>query len=388
LLGSDEADRFLAHGFGQDRWRTRTAPGASGLFDWDRLNAALAEHRLEPPRLRLERAGADVTRGVFRSRRTRRGALLQDLDTVVLTERLREGATLIIDAVNEISAPLQALCADLSADFTAACQANLYACWGETQGFNAHWDDHEVFVVQAAGRKTWSLHGCTEPWPTRRGAGRDAPPPDAPPEVVVLEPGDVLYLPRGYWHAAVGMGEPSLHLTIGLTRKAGADLVHWLADDLLDQPAFRADLPFDAGEAALTARVAGILAELARRDPAELARRYRRHVEAALPQRPQPAFPYIAADGADLAQGALVRIAAGAARLRSEPGGLVLSWRGVEFTLAPGLEAAIRRLLAGEALSLAELTATAAPSRPDAVQAFVREMGRRGVFVIQGGFGA
>jgi hypothetical protein len=352
---------------------------AGVLFGWPQLNEALAAQRLTPPRLRLELAGRDVTAGIFTSRRTRRGLLLQDLDAAALSARLREGATLIVDSVNEISPPLRRICAGLAGEFAASCQANLYACWGATPGFDVHWDDHEVLVVQVEGRKQWALYGATEASPTRRGAGRPAPAPDRPPELIVLEAGDVLYMPRGFWHAAVGLGGPTLHLTLGLTRKTGADFVHWLADDLLADEVVRADLPFEAGEAAVGARIAEVLAQAAARDPLDLARRYRRHVEAALAQRPELSFPDIGEEAAEIAPDARVRLAAGAARLAPSPAGPVLSWRGVEFTLAPELAGPVRRLLAGDAVRYADF---AVAGGPDEVRAFVREMVRRGVFVL------
>src|SRR6185369_9319656 len=166
----------------------------------------------------------------------------------------------------------------------------------------------DVFVVQVDGCKDWRLYGPTEASPTRRGAGAPAPPPEHRPEIVRLEPGDVLYLPRGHWHAAVGLGGPTLHLTIGLTRKTGADLLHWLADELLGEPLARADLPFEAGDAAVAARLAELLAEIGAADPTTLARRYRRHIEVGLPQRPQLAFPHIA-DETPLPAGATITLA-------------------------------------------------------------------------------
>ncbi|CAN7320452.1 hypothetical protein LJR219_001700 [Phenylobacterium sp. LjRoot219] len=356
----------------------------SAFFGWPQLNAALAEHRLTPPRLRLERGGGDVTAGLFRSRRSRRGAALLDLDAAALMERLREGATLIVDAVNELSPPLQALCAGLSAEFVSSCQANMYACWGTTQGFDVHWDDHDVFVVQLAGRKQWALYGATEASPTRRGPQPPASPPQDPRELAVLEPGDVLYLPRGYWHAAVGLGGPTMHLTIGLTRKSASDFLHWLADDLLGAAEIRADLPFEAGERAIGARIAAVLGRLAQAEPQALARRYRRHVEAMLVQRPALSFPDIGAEDAPLAPDRRLRLAAGPARLERTDAAVVLSWRGVEFSLAPALEAPVRRMLAGEAVTCAAFAA-AAPTHAEAeVQALLREMVRRGAFAIDG----
>jgi len=383
LIGAAQVPDFLQNGLGRQAWRARLADGqASGLFGWPQLNAALAEHRLTPPRLRLERAGGDATAGLFRSRRTRRGAALLDLDPVVLMERLREGATLIVDSVNELNRPLSALCARLSAEFVAACQANMYACWGTTQGFDVHWDDHDVFVVQIEGRKAWTLYGVTEAWPTRRGRGAQASPPETPIERTVLEPGDVLYLPRGYWHAAVGLGGPAMHLTIGLTRKSGADFLHWLADELLEAPEIRADLPLEADGTATAARIATMLARLGEADPQDLARRYRRYVESMLVQRPMLSFPDIGAQEAVLPPERRLKLAPGPARLEQGGEAVVLSWRGVEFTLSPRLAPPVRRMLAGETVSSAEFAAAAPDNGQPEVQAFLREMVRRGAFVV------
>jgi hypothetical protein len=236
LVGRAGLQTFLTEHQGRDVYRHRLPEGwPQELFGWPQLNAALAQHRLHPPRLRLERAGADASEGVFRERRTRRGRTLYDLEPAALNARLREGATLILDAANELSPPLQQLCAGLSAELLGSCQANLYAAWGETQGFKVHWDAHDVFVVQVEGRKRWALYGVTRPRRRSATAGAEHPKPDMPIEEIVLEPGDMLYLPRGYWHAAVGLGEPTLHLTIGVTRKTGTDFLHWLANEAQDR---------------------------------------------------------------------------------------------------------------------------------------------------------
>jgi hypothetical protein len=357
---------------------------AGALFGWPQLNAALAEHRLAPPRLRLERGGEDVSKGVFATRRTRRGAILHDLDLGALNAGLRDGATLILDAANELSPSLQRLCAGLAADFACACQTNMYACWGATQGFDVHWDDHDVFVIQLEGRKRWDLYGATREAPTRRDHHGEHPRPEAPRERIVLEPGDVLYLPRGYWHAAVGLGGPTMHLTVGLTRKTGSDFLHWLADDVLADAAARADLPFEDGEAAVGARIAELLAELARRDPQSLARRYRRHIEAGLPQRPQPSFPWIGGRETAPGPGDRIRLADGASRVgpSERPGALLLSWRGTEFTLDADLGRPLEVLVAGGSLTLGEIEGAASPRTRSHVAGFVREMLGRGVFML------
>jgi hypothetical protein len=385
LIGPEAVPGFLDGRLGSRPFRTALAPEAArGLFGWPELNAALAEHRLAPPRLKLERAGEDVTAGLFRTRSTRRGATLYDLDAAVLNARLREGATLIVDAVNELNPPLQALCEGLAAEFACACQTNLYACWGATQGFDVHWDDHDVFVVQVEGRKRWRLYGATRTAPTRRGIHAEHPRPDQVLDEIVLAPGDVLYLPRGYWHAAVGQGEPTLHLTIGLTRKTGADFLHWLADHALAEATVRMDLPLERDDATLGAWIGGLVASLASRDPDTLAEAYRRHVEAHQAHRPRLSFPEIGS-GVEFPAGSVVRLAPGAARLRMEADAAVLRWRGTDFRVAAGLEAPLRALARGEALSVAAFVEAAPEPLRERVEPFVAEMAGRGVFVVEAG---
>lgn len=63
----------------------------------------------------------------------------------------------------------------------------------------------------------------------------------------LLKPGDCLYLPRGYLHAATALGGVSTHLTLGIhvwTRFALAQqLVHQALRTLADDPVMRASLP-------------------------------------------------------------------------------------------------------------------------------------------------
>ena len=322
---------------------------------------------------------------MFQERRPRPGQVLHDIDVAGLYAELRGGATLILDAVNELHPPLRRLCEGMAAEFRAYSQTNLYACWGESQGFEVHWDDHDVFVVQVEGAKRWDLYGLTRPAPLRRER-EPAPRPAGPPEQVVLEAGDLLYLPRGYWHAAVGLGEPSLHLTIGLSRKTGADLLHWLADEAVTDPRVRADLRLEADDAQLGAQISEILSGvLAATDPAELGRRYRRRVESTARPRPQLSLPHIGRPQEPVGPRARLRLTAGTAEVRpgEPPGAIRLSHRGVVFTLAGETAAAISPLAAGETLSCAEVVRRCAGAGEAQVLEMIEELLRRGVLALE-----
>lgn len=386
LVGAAETEPFLHHSFGREAFRRALPEGeASRLFGWAQLNQALAEHRLGPPRLKLEKGGQQVGRQVFRERRPSPAQTVHDLDAPGLYDQLRDGATLVLDAVNELHPPLQRLCAGLAAEFCAHSQANVYACWGTSQGFDVHWDDHDVFVVQVDGTKRWDLYGFTRPAPLRRDR-EAAPKPTEASEQMVLEAGDMLYLPRGYWHAAVGLGAPSLHLTIGVSRKTGADFLRWLADEAIADAGVRADLQLEQDDAVLGEQVGELLRGLvASHDPAELGRRYRRHLEASARHRPQLSFPHIGRPDDRIAPGDRLRLTDGATELTpgAEPGSIRLSHRGVRYTLAAETAPAMSALMAGTVLSYAELARQCGAVSDELLQAFVRDLLAGGVFALE-----
>ena len=81
--------------------------------------------------------------------------------------------------------------------------------------------------VRSAGR---SMSRCTGiRWPTSRGRITATRSPSghatAPRIDAVFEPGDVLYLPRGWIHSAVAQGGTSIHLTIGVRAATRHDLL-------------------------------------------------------------------------------------------------------------------------------------------------------------------
>jgi ribosomal protein L16 Arg81 hydroxylase len=60
-----------------------------------------------------------------------------------------------------------------------------------------------------------------------------------------MRTGDVMHIPRGYWHVATraDQGEGySLHATFGFVKRTGVDWLTWLADHSREQEQFRHDL--------------------------------------------------------------------------------------------------------------------------------------------------
>ncbi|RSM76959.1 cupin [Kibdelosporangium aridum] len=245
LVAPLEVSQFLGSVQGKTH---RRFPGTAGRFaslmPWSTLNDVLRHHRLDFPRLRLAQDGDVVPTHTYTEMVTpKRGAPIPKLLSGPFTEHLRNGATLVLDAVQEFVDPVADLAARLEHDLRERVQVNLYAGWGKTHGFDVHWDDHDAFILQISGRKRWRVHGSTRPAPLHRDVEPPAQPPAEPLEDFILEDGDALYVPRGHWHDVSAIGEESLHLTIGFNPATGVDLVNWLADQLRIEELFRGDLP-------------------------------------------------------------------------------------------------------------------------------------------------
>lgn len=231
----------------------RAWPGQAGRFaaliGWDEINHILATQRLEPPRLILVKGGKNVAteRFVHISGNNRR------IDAGAVTAQLAQGATMVLSFVDEMVPRIGVLADRLGGELGARCNINLYAGWRVDHGFDLHWDRHDVFILQVAGRKHWRVHRPTRDHAAR---GEEAPPlpkDDVPVFDGILEEGAILYIPRGWWHVATPVEEPSLHLTVALAPQSGQEYLRWLVGKALADPLFRADWPVAAGEAATTA---------------------------------------------------------------------------------------------------------------------------------------
>lgn len=215
------------------------------LLPWRALNSILGEHRLDYPRIRLSKDGQNIPSETFiRQLPARRGGTIPRIVIPSLFEQLRGGATLIIDAIDEAYKPVGEVAEYLEKLLHEYIQVNVYVGWGETNGFDLHWDDHDVIILQVTGRKDWKVYRPTRLHPMYRDIEPNLDPPkEQPVWEGILCDGDLLYIPRGWWHVAMPVNEPTIHLTFGIVKRSGADLVIWLADQLRSLEAFRMDLP-------------------------------------------------------------------------------------------------------------------------------------------------
>ncbi len=332
-LGED----FLAQVYGRTY---RHFPGEphryAGLLGWNDLNALLTHHRLEPPRLRLSIDGEALPHHVYSVPvTTRRNTVWHQLKPTEPHQHLAEGATLVLDAIDELHSGVGLLAQQLERHLRTGIQVNAYASWTPQEGFGVHWDDHDVLVLQVDGAKRWRIYGPTRQAPLYRDTDVPEPPPGGPRVELVLNAGDMLYLPRGWWHAvAASEGVHSLHLTCGMQPTTGADLLQWISEDLRRESHVRSDLPrfgTEEEKADFVRALGDLLAKEFGDD--RLLDRYLAARDATERDRLAPSLPYV--EGVPADPGLAVRLVAARARLsRDVEGNAVLAAGGEEWTFA------------------------------------------------------
>ncbi len=216
---------------------TPAAPGAQDfddLFSAAAVDELISARGLRTPFLRMAKNGSVLATSTFtRSGGVGAGIADQVADDKVLAQ-LAGGATLVLQALHRTWPPLIRFGGDLARELGHPVQINAYITPPENQGFAAHYDTHDVFVLQVAGSKRWTIHRpvIDDPLPTQtweqRKAQVAARATEEPLIDTLLRPGDALYLPRGFLHSAVAQGEVSIHLTVGVHPVTAYDLAQEL----------------------------------------------------------------------------------------------------------------------------------------------------------------
>lgn len=102
-------------------------------------------------------------------------------------------------------------------------------------GVGAHFDQYDVFLVQGLGSRRWRVGA-------RCDDGTALLPHDdlrllaefEPLDEWVLEPGDILYVPPGFAHDGVAVGDDCMTYSIGFRAPSRSELVQGFSDHVLD----------------------------------------------------------------------------------------------------------------------------------------------------------
>lgn len=154
-----------------------------------------------------------------------KGAMPEGLEAVLAD--MRAGGTLVLDQMHNREPKLALLCRVLAAELGHRFQTNLYLTPPSGRGFSPHWDNHDVFILQVVGSKDWKIEKQRRTFPGKNESmGDEGRELYGDLHSFLLKQGDLIYIPRGFVHAAECGSEPSLHITFGVTGVFWEDLLY------------------------------------------------------------------------------------------------------------------------------------------------------------------
>lgn len=186
-----------------------------------------------------------------------------------VAEFVRGGAGLVCNEVDNVAPGINAVAGIIEAELVGKVQSNLYCTWAGRQAFRSHFDVHDVFALHLEGTKSWKVYEGRAEYPInhpafqRLGQAHHERARGAVALEVKMEPGDLLYLPRGQYHDALASSDGSIHVTMSTTFPIGLDLITLLFEAAIGDPLFRQNLPRAGDDAALAAHVGKIADRLA-----------------------------------------------------------------------------------------------------------------------------
>lgn len=381
FLGSAMGTRFLRLQGRPDRF--------SSLLPWDVFNAVLRRTRLDSNRIRLMHDDVRLPASVFLEDVPQLAPLGRPLrlDTAVVEDYLRRGASLVLHGVDELVDEVGVLARSFELALGSPVQVNAWVKYGANEGIGAHWDDHDTFILQVHGVKHWTVHRPTLACPMPDDFGRPPAPTEDPVFDGPAQPGDLLYMPRGWWHCVGGLGGATMHLTFGTRPATGLSLLSLARRRLHEYEAARRDLPRFASPEEQRRYVADLRAALLEVLDDDVVAAYLLESDAGIQARPHPSLPWAAMSG-DLEPELRVRLCTPRRlSVHAGPGAGQAQFAtcGKRWVVSVAAVPLLRALVARRPVTVAALAGMAAPpATPAAARGFVRALVDHGVVEVLG----
>ncbi|GAA3841830.1 hypothetical protein GCM10022403_087450 [Streptomyces coacervatus] len=238
LVGDEKV--FFAEYFNKKPLLRKAAmPGdVRDILSIRKLDELLHLEVVRPPYIKVNHNGSGVPeKGYTRS------VVVQGVnitDTVVpekIYELFRAGATVTWCSLNQVVPELRDFTRIISDKMAVRTDVVGFMTPTKKRGYLPHHDPVDLFIVQLEGTKRWRLWDL----PDER-LGDNASYTDEelgePSIEVLLEPGDVLYLPYNTPHAAAAEDQVSLHLSIMMRPRMWKDLLRETFEQVASAPEF------------------------------------------------------------------------------------------------------------------------------------------------------
>ena len=198
-------------------------------FSWDYVNEVYSRADISDESFKLMN-GYPVSKDNYIESYDNLGKTEFRMVRPVLYDYLRNGATLVYNRINN-EPKIDQISKQVANFANAHVITSGYAAFSNKSSYMAHWDTRDVFAVQLIGRKRWILKAPNFELPLYMQQTKNFKDIKEPEEVymdVILEAGDILYVPRGWWHNPLPIGEETFHLAVGTFAPTGFEYMNWL----------------------------------------------------------------------------------------------------------------------------------------------------------------
>lgn len=178
-------------------------------------------------------------------------------------QHLDNGASIVLDLIETLAPGIRAVTEALQMALATRISCNAYCSQNQRRAFPSHFDTMEVFALHIEGAKTWRVYENRFADPLEMdGYVHTSFSPDHHDKAkggvlmeIEMKPGDLLYLPKGWYHDALASSDACLHLSFGTAQTTGLNFMNWVARGLDELPLFRKPMPPHDQTAAYNAHI-------------------------------------------------------------------------------------------------------------------------------------
>lgn len=266
-LAGDEQVFFSEYFNRRPLLRQRAVADPRDVLSIADLDHLLNSEAIRPPYLRIAKGGRTVlTESFTRLMRVQGEHVTDAIDADRVVGHFRTGATLTWNSLNQFLPKIRDLTVLLSRRFATRSDVIAFLTPAGKRGFSPHYDPVDLFILQTEGTKFWQVWN---PPAHRPGdyAHFSAEQLGEPEIELVLEPGDVLYLPYNTPHVAAAENAVSLHLSIMIRPHRWPGLLEQIVHSLVSGDKSLWDYPYlnESNRAELVTKLTGKLAYLQRK---------------------------------------------------------------------------------------------------------------------------
>lgn len=169
-----------------------------------------------------------------------------------LYDEMRDGATLVLDRIDLKNEYISNLTNEIGKFIGEKAVSNGYAAFGGTGTFGKHWDTHDVFAIQLIGSKRWKIYPPTMllPLADQKSKFHKNECSEDPIFDECLNAGDILYIPRGWWHEAIPIVDTeTFHVAVGIHVPRLNDYLVWVCvNKMANFLSSRASIKFESSK--------------------------------------------------------------------------------------------------------------------------------------------